>query len=139
MADKKKYYIHVPEATVEVSQDLYKEYYRAERSMLTQEEKDKRNGVVHFDDINAGPFSAEEVITDRDAIPVEDHVIEKLMADKVRHCLGLLSNSERELIFAIYYEGHSQRELSKISGVPLMTIHDRVHKILVKLNKLLKK
>ena len=42
MADKKKYYIRVPEACVEVSEDVYKAFWSMDRHIRTLEEKDAR-------------------------------------------------------------------------------------------------
>lgn len=139
MADEKKYYIHVPGALVEVSKELYSEYHRIERHLLTLEEKDRRNGVTHLYDLNTGKYPVEDVIVNRYADSLEEHVIAKLMADKVKRCVNLLPKSEQDLIHAIYYEGYSERQIAEQMGIPYMTLHDRKRKILGKLKKLLEK
>ncbi len=48
-----------------------------------------------------------------------------------------LNPDEKALIYALYFDGLSERRLSEETGTPCMTIHDRKVKILVKLHKLL--
>lgn len=55
----------------------------------------------------------------------------------LRAALLHLDPSEMELIRAIFFEGISERQLSKRTGIPPMTIHDRKVKILGKLKNLL--
>ena len=43
------------------------------------------------------------------------------------------------MIFALYFDGLSERQLSERTGVPSMTIHDRKIKILRKLKFLMNK
>lgn len=64
-----------------------------------------------------------------------DHLdIEKL-------CLGLeiLSENEREIIQAIFFEGKSEHTFSKESGIPQSTINYRKRKALGRLKKFLEK
>lgn len=57
----------------------------------------------------------------------------------LRLCLALLSDCERRIIHALFFEGLSERELAKRTQTHYMTIHCRKVKILNKLKKLLKK
>ena len=104
MAEQKKYYIRVPEALVEVSKDLYSEYHKLERHLSTLEEKDARHGLVPLNGLETRRASIEETIADRNAEPIEDQVIAKLMAVKLRRCINMLPSAERELIREILEE-----------------------------------
>lgn len=139
MAEQKKYYIRVPEALVEVSKDLYSEYHRMERHLSTLEEKDARHGLVSLSALDTRRASVEETIADRNAEPIEDQVIAKLMAVKLKRCINMLPSAERELIRAIYYEGMSERELAGKTGIHYMTLHSRKKKILRKLKNMLER
>lgn len=55
----------------------------------------------------------------------------------LREALLKLEPDEKELIYALYFDGLSERRLSEKTGTPCMTIHDRKIKILVKLHKFL--
>ena len=68
---------------------------------------------------------------------VEETIITKIMVDKLRHCLTEIDEQELELVKAIFFDGFTERQLSKITGIPQKTINDRKKRILIKLKKLL--
>ena len=80
MAEQKKYYIHVPGALVEVSEDVYFAYYQEKRRGRTLREKDERNGAVSYDGLDTPELSGQEMIPDRDAVSVEDAAIANILA-----------------------------------------------------------
>ena len=61
----------------------------------------------------------------------------KDMLQRLRNAMGKLEHDEASLIHALFYEGLSERQLSKRTGIPQRTIHDRKRRILVKLHKLM--
>ena len=137
MAEQKKYYIHVPGAFVEVSEDIYFAYYQEKRRGRTLREKDERNGAISYDGLDTPELSGQEMIPDRDAVSVEDAAIANILRGELRRCLALLDEPDRQLIHALYFEGLSEREYAKRVGVPQRTINDRRHRALRKLKKLL--
>ncbi len=48
MAEEKKYYIRVPNALVEVSEEVYRVYHQEKRRGYTMNEKDQRNGLTSY-------------------------------------------------------------------------------------------
>ncbi|NCB52414.1 MAG: sigma-70 family RNA polymerase sigma factor [Clostridia bacterium] len=70
---------------------------------------------------------------------VEDTAVKTLMIQKMLECLKLLSPEERSLITGLFFEGKSERQLAKQTGVPQRTINDRKNKILKKLKILMEK
>ena len=137
MAEQKKYYIHVPGALVEVSEDIYFAYYQEKRRGRTLREKDEHNGAISYDGLDTPELSGQEMIPDRDAVSVEDAAIANILRGELRRCLALLDEPDRQLIHALYFEGLSEREYAKRVGVPQRTINDRRHRALRKLKKLL--
>ena len=137
MAEQKKYYIHVPGALVEVSEDIYFAYYQEKRRGRTLREKDERNGAISYDGLDTPELSGQEMIPDRDAVSVEDAAIANILRGELRRCLALLDEPDRQLIHALYFEGLSEREYAKRVVVPQRTINDRRHRALRKLKKLL--
>ena len=61
--------------------------------------------------------------------------------DELYRCLDLLAHDERVLIDALFFSnggnGMTEREYSKISGIPQKTINDRKRKICGKLKKIM--
>ena len=137
MAEQKKYYIHVPGALVEVSEDVYFAYYQEKRRGRTLREKDERNGAVSYDELDTPELTGQEMIPDRDAVSVEDAALANILREKLHRCLALLDEPDRQLIQALYFEGLSERKYAKRVEIPQQTISDRKRRILARLKKLL--
>ena len=135
---EKKYYIRVPEALVEVSEEVYKAYRYMDRHSQTLEEKDSRNQVLSYDALDTDEILGAELFPDQSSPSVEDQAIANIMSAKLRRCLALLSEEDRKLIQAIYYEGLSEREVAKREGIPRMTVKYRLGQIVEKLQKFFK-
>jgi RNA polymerase sigma factor (sigma-70 family) len=72
----------------------------------------------------------------------EDIVEKKMLIERMMAYVEELPSDEKNLIYELYFsekEGKSVRQLSKETGIPLMTISYRKKKILEKLEKLLEK
>jgi len=133
MAEERKYYIRVPHALVEVTREVYLAYYQARRSARTLVEKDRRHGIVSFDDLDAI-----SQIPDWDTTSVEDAAIANVLRDKLHHCLDKLPPSERELLFALYFEGLSERKYAESLGISQKAVNKRRHQVLAKLRSMIK-
>ena len=139
MAEQKKYYIHVPGALVEVSEDIYFAYYQEKRRGRTLREKDERNGAVSYDGLDTPELSGQEMIPDRDAVSVEDAAIANILRGELRRCLALLDEPDRQLIQALYFENLSEREYATKAELHYMTVHNRKTRLLRQLKKMLEK
>lgn len=137
MAEKKKYHIRSSQTSIEVTQEVHCAYHSVERHLRTLDDKDRRNGKISYDNLDTEDLLGEEMIPDRDAVSVEDAAIALVMHQQLHQALQLLSESEQELIHALYFQELSERKLSQRTGIHYMTIHSRKVKILKKLRKLL--
>lgn len=135
MTKKDKFRIKVQGKMIEVSKEIYLTYYQMYRHARYLCEKDTKNGTFLFSDLEIG----EEMIPDTQSLAVEDSAINKILIDQLRQCIRSLSQSDRELIYALYAEGLNEQQISDRSGVPRMTIHDRKVRLLRKLQKELEK
>ncbi len=70
---------------------------------------------------------------------VDDTAIKAVMIEKMLVCLSQLTPEEQDLITDLFFKGKSEHQLSKETGIPQRTIHDRKIKILEKLKKLMEK
>ena len=136
MADK-KYYIRVPEALVEVSEDVFKTSRYMDRHFQTLEEKDARNRVFSYDALDTEDMLGAELFPDPSSPNIEDQVIASMMAAKLRQCIALLPEEDRKLIRAIYYEGASEKDTGKLFGISQRAVSKRLHQILRKLQILI--
>jgi RNA polymerase sigma factor (sigma-70 family) len=68
---------------------------------------------------------------------VDDAAIKAVMIEKMLTCLKRLSPEKQKLITALFFDNKSEHQVSRETGVPQRTIHDRKIKILAKLKKLM--
>lgn len=71
--------------------------------------------------------------------PLEDTVMTKIMVDKLHECLDRLTEDERNLIFALFFQGKTERQYAKETQTHYMTIHNQKVSILGKLLKMIQK
>lgn len=136
MPVKQKYYIKICKELVEVTQDVYLEYYRTARREQAQKEKEKKHGVLSYDALDAEGRLGREMLSH--SVDTEDFVASRIMCERLHQCLEILPPSERELLLAIYFEGLSERKLHEKTGIPQTTISYQKRKALAHLKKLLK-
>jgi RNA polymerase sigma factor (sigma-70 family) len=149
---KKQYRVNIGGALIDVTEEVYREYYRSERRMRYYERDIKTERAVRGKDGKViGYLPSKEDSFDRlleqgedfaeEAEPIEDTVLSGLMVEALREALDKLSPTERELIDALFFsnggDGMSEREYAEKSGIPRKTLAYRREKILGKLKKIL--
>lgn len=123
---------------LEVDGDTYTSYYKDERRQKYIAECARKNGAFSYDSLDTAEFCGEDILVDIQTDVAEEAVL-KIMTDKIRSVLLLLSADERQLITALYYEGLTEREYAKRCGVYHNAIHKRKLRILDKLKNLMEK
>ena len=81
-------------------------------------------------------LEAEKQFTE-DAEDIEDVAIRAVMLEKLAAALHTLTDGEKTIIHALFYQEISEVELAKRMGIPRTTLRSRKEKILVKLKELL--
>ena len=138
MAEEKKYYIRIPQALVEVSEEVYLAYYQEDRRRRTVDEKEQRNGTVSYDELDAVELSGAARFADPTAASVEEAAIDLIIADKLHRCIDQLPREDRALIQALFFDGLSEREYATDIGLSQKGINKRKRRILCKLLKMMK-
>ncbi len=139
MAEKKEYQIKIQGQLVPVTEEVYLTYYRMKRRELHLEEKDTAHGVFYYSALDTEETNGEDAIPDRTSPRVEDIAVDKAMAQKLRQCIAQLSKEEQDLIFDLYFQGKTQMELERETGVKQQTISYRDRQIRQKLKKMMEK
>ena len=138
----KHFFIRVGGQLVPVTEEVYREYHRMNRRERYLEERDAVHGKVLYSGMDTDEMLGEETIPDLNAKSAEQIVVDEIMGELLRQCLGLLSEDERKLIDALFFSnsgiGMSEREYAAVSGIPQQTINSRKARILAKLKKLLR-
>ncbi len=86
-----------------------------------------------------GETTGEDMLPDLEAEPVEDIAVRRVMTEKLRLCLRLLTEGELALIVKRYYEERSQSDLAAELGLNQSSVCRKEEKILAKLRSLLEK
>ena len=60
-------------------------------------DRSEDNGDFSFDALTNDTFNGEDILVD-ESQPVDEQVVQKVMVDKLRHAMLLLSEDERRLI-----------------------------------------
>ena len=136
---KKKYQIKVQGQLVPVSEEVYVTYHRMKRRETYLEERDMAHGVFYYSAMDTAEITGEDGIPDLVSPRVEDVVMDKLITEKLHRCLAQLSKEEQALIFALYFQGKSQSELERETGIKQQTISYRERQIRLKLKKMIEK
>lgn len=139
MAEGKNYYIKVPGVLVEVTEEVYLTYYRMRRRCSAVLEKDTYNGVTSYDALDTVDMLGVDNIPDSNSPSVEDLAMDNLLREKLYCCLNQLSKSDQKMLYALYFEGMSEREFATEAGIHHMTVHNRKARLLRQLKKLMEK
>lgn len=137
MADKEKYMIKVEGELIEVSPDVYYAYFRMERQERGQEEKKQRNAVVSYDALDTEEMTGAEAMPDLMVPSLEHQIISQEIHDTLHRVVNALPRAERDLIKAIYFEGMTENDYAKVSGMSQTGVSYRRRRILSKLKLLL--
>ena len=148
MAEREKYYILLDGQTFEVSRELYEVYYKGRRKekYFTQDLKqehtrvDQETGQITVipsrEDSYERLLEAEKQFAE-DAEDIEDVAIRAVMLEKLAAALHTLTDEEKTIIHALFYQEVGEVELAKRMGIPRTTLRSRKDKILKKLKELL--
>ena len=137
MAEKEKYIIKVEGKFVEVTPDVYYAYFRMERQERGQEEKKQRNAVVSYDALDTEETTGVEAMPDLIVPSLEQQILTQEIHDLLHRAIDALPKAERELIKAIYFEGMTEDDYAKVSGLSQTGVSYRRRKNLSKLKSLL--
>ena len=124
---------------IEVSEKI-RTYYNRTQWNIDDNNKSFYKHEIQFSalkgNINGELENFQEFRTEND--DVERRVIQNIKFEKLYSCLNELSEDERRLIFAIYFENKTENEVACFLHTTQQNINKKKRRILCKLNKLLK-
>lgn len=131
-----KRFIPVQGMLLEVDEQTYKEFYRDKERNRYLKKLDIENSLCSIDALDNEDNNGIDFISDTSK-DIAEAVSDKLMLDKLRECLFLLSDDDRKLIIQHYFEEVTEVELSKEYGVSQQAISKRLRKIREKLKRMI--
>ncbi len=133
---KRRKFLPLHGMLMEVSEEEYVQFYRQKNRQKYLQRTSAANQEISVDMLTTEDMNGEDILTDP-LVDIQEQVESDIMADKLHRCLSLLEQDEQTLIEALYFQGFSEHEWSRKTGIPQKTINDRKRRILGKLKKLL--
>lgn len=133
-----KHFLPLYGMLLEVDRLTYDAFYKDKRRQKYIAECARENGAFSYDSLDTAEFCGEDILMDSRTDVAEEAVL-RIMTEKVRSVLLLLSPDDMRLIAALYYDGMTEREYAKQCGVYHNAIHKRKMRILSKLRNLIEK
>ena len=113
-----KLFIPIQGCLLEVVREQYTDFYRDKERWRYLQKLDTKNRLLSLDGFT-------------------DTVVNAVMVDRLKAALPLLSDSEQELIQAIFFDGLSEREVGARLGITQSVVNKRKARILIKLRKII--
>ena len=132
----KRWFVPLQGCLLEVDKQFYLEYYKEYERNRYLAALDRKNRILSIEAFDTEDENGVDFIVDEDE-DVEKQVTDKLMAEKLRSVLLLLSKDEQLLIQRHYYENIPETELAKIYGITQQAISKKMVKIRAKLKNLI--
>lgn len=132
-----KFFIPLHGMLMEVTENVYREFYKEERRLKYLMEREAENMDVSYDNLSTDEMERMGNMADVDR-NVEDTVLDKVLIEAILETLPLLSDEEQTLICQHYYDELSEAQLGRLYGVSQQAISKRLHKIQQKIKKMLK-
>lgn len=124
--ERKSYVLRVENGTlVEVTREVYLEWYQSRRRERYQNEKMQKHGVCSLEGLEEnGCFFVQSDISP------EEEVFKKLYIDKLREAMDNLPEEDAYLIYLLFFEEITVKEAAQLCGCSRKTIRNRRKRIL---------
>lgn len=132
--ERKCYVLRAEDGTVvEVTREVYLEWYQARRRERYQNEKKQKYGVSSLE-----ALAEKGVIPDGVADSPEDMVIRRLCVEKLQTVMEELAEADVYLLYLLFFEEVTVKEAAQHCGCSRKTIAGRRKRILKELSEKLK-
>lgn len=132
------YFLPLEGQMIPVSKEVYIEFYKLKEHEVYLEKKDKKHGLLKYDSWRNEIVDGVECIADPGA-DTEQLALSNLMIEQLMGCLHLLEKSELAILIAIFWQGKTETEVSKLLGITQQAVHKRKKQVLKYLYTLLEK
>ena len=147
--DKDKRKLWIDGQFIEVTEEVYQVYMQGDRKMRYFETDLKTERTILVKDgtvqqvIPSREDSLDRLMDDNarqfsDAgESVEDAVLRKMAEDELHRALEKLTDEEYAFVYALFFEGKTERTYAKELGISQVAIHKKKQRILKKLKEIL--
>lgn len=132
---ERTYFINLGYAVMETTEESYYDFYKDVNRNETLKRLDAKNGLVSYSALDTNEFNGADIIEDP-SDSLEDRILRSQMIEKL---LEVLSDEDKELVEMLYFDGMTEREITRLTGVARTTINYRRKRILKKLSSFFEK
>ena len=134
--EREKYVIRLGDGTlVEVSREIYLEWYRSERRERYQKERDRKYGLCSIDKLHEKGYFPEQSIFASDT--TQEAVLKNDYQQKLENALKNLPEQDIRLLKLLYFEEITVKKAADIFNCSRKTIQNRRKPILEKIRKMM--
>ena len=128
--ERKSYVLRMGDGTlVEVTREVYLEWYQSRRRERYQTERNQKYGVCSLNELEE---RGDSFIPVTDSL--EETAIKKLYIEKLRKVLDELPEADVYLMYLLFFEEVTVKESAQLCGCSRKTIENRRKRILKELN-----
>ncbi len=129
--ERKCYILRMGDGTlVEVTREVYLEWYQSRRRERYQREQKQKYGVCSLEELEKRGMP---VINVTDSF--EETAMKNLCVDKLREVMGNLPEEDMYLLYLLFFEEVSVKEAAQLCGCSRKTIENRRKRVLKELNE----
>lgn len=124
--ERKSYVLRMGDGTlVEVTREVYLEWYQSRRREKYQEERSRKNGVCSLEQLEEKAGTAIPV---RDSL--EEIAIREMCIEKLREVMNNLPEMDAYLLYLLFFEEVTVKEAAQLCGCSRKTVENRRKRIL---------
>ena len=121
---------------MEVTPEEYQAFYQEHNHPNYIQRLSIKNGDISYDMLTNEEQNGANILVDS-APDIVEQVEKRIMLDKLRTSLALLSEEELQMLISLFYLEMTERDLAREYQISQVAIHKRKQRILEKLKKLL--
>lgn len=133
--ERKSYVLRMKGGTlVEVTREVYLEWYQSRRRERYQQERNRKHGVCSFEEMEE-QGCVYVPVTDS----LDETAIKKMCIGKLREVMDALPEEDMYLLYLLFFEEVTVKEAAQLCGCSRKTVENRRKKILRELNEKMQK
>lgn len=133
--EENRWFISFGDSVLECEESQYSDHFsKKDHGEYTQKDRNWKKVIpLSLEQYTYGGNYEQKILKDSTVVPLEERILEQL---DLEHDLVKLKPYEREIIYQLFWMNKSQNDLAKKYSVTRQTMHEKVHRILVKALKL---
>ncbi|MDO5425771.1 MAG: sigma-70 family RNA polymerase sigma factor [Eubacteriales bacterium] len=129
--ERKSYILRMGGGTlVEVTREVYLEWYQSRRRERYQQERKQKYGVCSLEELEE---KGTAIVSVTDSL--EETAIREMCVEKLREVMDGLPEDDAYLLYLLFFEELSVKDVAQICGCSRKTVENRRRRILQELNE----